>query len=141
MLGTLKSYCHELAILALCVVSLACVPCGRCAENEEGISPDVVSVGQLPDGIYIFTADGCVPCERIKVEAAILKKKGYNVTFLDSTKYAKLFANVGGKATPLTLIVEDGKLKRKIRGYRPWYVIAPLSITRPRGVPLYLRDL
>jgi hypothetical protein len=132
MLGTLKNFCrgYSYALLVACVAALACGTLGRCADDEKTIPPDVASVGSLDDGIYVFTAEGCIPCERIKVETEILKKRGHNVVYLDSTVYAKLFANVGGKATPLTLVVEDGKIKRKIRGYRPWYVIAPPLVSR-----------
>lgn len=120
-----RGYSYATTLLAVALVALACFTGGQCYAGEEKISPDVDNVGQLPDGIYLFTAEGCVPCERQKVDMEILKKRGFNVVYLDNKEYGKLFANLGGKATPFTVVVKEGKIQRKFRTYRPWYIIAP----------------
>jgi thiol-disulfide isomerase/thioredoxin len=76
--------------------------------------------------VVSFGADWCKWCPAQKAHLRALKARGYQVAYFDLDDHPELFGFFGGEieATPLTVVLVQGKVKKSFEGLTYWRHIA-----------------
>ena len=92
--------------------------------REEGIS------GNYDELLLFFHSDHCPPCKQMMPDIKALMENNSNIIPIDTGNFMNLARRLNIRATPTTLFIKDGEVKKVLLGRQSRQVIEKLFVSK-----------